>query len=432
MKYSIVIPTYNHCDDLLKPCIDSIFKFTNMGDVELIIVANGCKDNTKEYLSSLKDRFSSIGFDENLKICWYDQPLGYSKATNAGIKVATTDYIVLLNNDTILLSQEKDTWLRLFESEFVRNPKCGIACVIKGLSEPAGKDFAIFFCVMVHRKVFNKIGLLNEEYGVGGGEDTEFSIEAEKAGFQVCQVLEKTYETELGLYTGQYPIYHKGEGTVHDVTLVPDWNNIFLQNSLKLAKKYNYEWYRWRLSNYWERAVFLENDPVFPREVTRYKWAAENIIGNKIFELGCSSGYGTQFLAEDVDYTGLDYDKFIIDAAREQNWKRNTQFINADINTYELGDYDTIIAFEVIEHLDNGIEVVEKLKQHCKRLIISVPMLEPPGFWGPHHKLHMLDESFFPGFKFKFIDGDGNLTDEPTERGNLDSIKLMLCIWDNI
>ena len=75
-------------------------------------------------------------------------------------------------------------------------------------------------------------------------------------------------------------------------------------------------------------------------------------------------------------------------------------------------------------------KVVEKLKQHCKRLVISVPMLEPPGFWGPHHRLHMLDESFFPGFKFKFIDGDGNLTDEPTDRGNLDSIKLMLCIWD--
>ena len=45
-------------------------------------------------------------------------------------------------------------------------------------------------------------------------------------------------------------------------------------------------------------------------------------------------------------------------------------------------------------------------------------------------RYHMLDESFFPGFKFKFVDGDGNLTDELTERGNLDSIKLMLCIWD--
>ena len=33
MKYSVVIPTFNHCDDLLKPCIEAIFKYTNMDDV---------------------------------------------------------------------------------------------------------------------------------------------------------------------------------------------------------------------------------------------------------------------------------------------------------------------------------------------------------------------------------------------------------------
>lgn len=431
MKYSIVIPTYNHCDDLLKPCIESIFKYTNMRDVELIVSANGCKDNTKEYLEKLSDKFREIGFEENLKIVWHDEPLGYSKATNVGIQKATTDYIVLLNNDTVLLHQYKDLWLDKLVAPFIKNVNCGISCVIKGPSEPAGKDFAIFFCVMVHRKVFNKIGLLNEEYGVGGGEDTEFCIEAERVGFEVCQCLDIEWSEESSMYTGSFPIYHKGEGTMHDPNLVPEWNDIFLTNSLKLAKKYNYEWYRWRLSNYWERAVFLENDPVFPRETTRYQWAAERIVGKKIFELGCSSGYGVQFLPEDIDYTGLDYDKFIIQAAKEQNWKRKTKFVNADINKYELDQYDTIIAFEVIEHLDNGLKIAEKFKNHCKRLIISVPMLEPPGHWGPHHRLHMLDESFFPGFKFKYINEAGDLLDEPENRGDLKNINLMLCIWDN-
>lgn len=431
MKYSIVIPTYNHCDDLLKPCIESIIKYTNLADIELIISANGCKDETHAYLNYLKEKFSYLGFSNNFKVVWNDKALGYSKATNVGIKVATTDHIILLNNDTILLAQSENQWLDLLVSPFTKNTKCGISCIIKGPSEPAGRDFAIFFCVMVHRKVFDTIGLLNEEYGVGGGEDTEFCIEAENAGFEVCQCIDKKWNDEESLFVGNFPIYHKGEGTMHDPNLVPEWNDIFLENSLRLAKKYNYEWYRWRLSNYWERAVFLKNDPVFPREVTRYKWAAEHLIGKKVFELGCSSGYGTQFFPSDIEYTGLDYDKFIIPVAREQNWIPNATFIHADINKHQLDTYDTIIAFEVIEHLDNGLEIVEKLKQHCKRLIISVPMLEPVGFWGPHHKLHMLDESFFPGFKFKFIDGDGNLTDEPTRRGELDSIKLMLCIWDN-
>ena len=60
MKYSVVIPTYNHCDDLLKPCIESIFKYTNLKDIELIISANGCSDNTSQYLDELRYKFNQL------------------------------------------------------------------------------------------------------------------------------------------------------------------------------------------------------------------------------------------------------------------------------------------------------------------------------------------------------------------------------------
>jgi len=53
MKYTIVIPTYNNCEKYLKPCVDSILKHTDMTDVELVISANGCTDNTKAYLAYL-------------------------------------------------------------------------------------------------------------------------------------------------------------------------------------------------------------------------------------------------------------------------------------------------------------------------------------------------------------------------------------------
>lgn len=430
MKYSIVIPTYNHCNDLLKPCIDSLLKYSRVSDIELIVSANGCKDNTLEYLGALKEKFTSLGIPENFKIVWNNEPLGYSRACNAGIEVATTDYIVLLNNDVVFLEQTRSHWLNLFENQFNINPKCGISCVIKGPSEPAGRDFAVFFIVMIHRKVFDTIGLLNTDYGVGGGEDTEFCIEAENAGFEVCVASDLVWDEQNQIYTGVFPVYHKGEGTMHDPELVPEWADIFLTNSLKLAKKYNPGWYQWRLSNYWERAVIFKGDEVPSREVTRYQWAAENLLGKKVFELGCTSGYGIQFLPKDIEYTGLDYDKRIVEAAKEQDWGYNATFVNADINEYELDQYDTIIAFEVIEHLDNGLEIVEKLKNHCKRLLITVPMLEPPGKWGPHHKLHNLDEKYFPGFKFKYIAPDGALLDHPHMRGDTENINLMLCMWD--
>lgn len=421
MKYSIVIPTYNNCEKYLKPCIDSIIKYTDMTDVELVISANGCKDNTRQYLDYL------VTAVPNLKVVWNDEPSGYPKATNDGIKAATGDQIVLLNNDTILLEQAKGDWLNILNLPFEQNIQCGISCIIKDFSEPANRFFAVFFCVMISRKVFNIIGLLNEEYGTGSGEDTEFCIRAEEAGFQMCEVFDKGYD---GIqYTGYFPIYHKGEGTVHDTDLVKNWNDTFYRNSLKLAKKYNPEWYRFKLSNNYERAVFLKGDAVFPRETQRYEWAAKNIYGNDVLELGCSTGYGSQFLPKNISYIGLDYDPIIVDVAKEQQWGKNRQFYWADINTYDLNQHDTIIAFEVIEHLDNGLEIITKLQQHCQRLLITVPHNEPKGFWGEHHKLHGLTEKDFPGFEFQYINMNGDISGvlqpvTPENPGN-----LMICRW---
>jgi len=124
MKYSVVIPTYNHCDDFLKPCIESIVEYTDLNDVEIIVSANGCTDNTKVYLDELKTIIP------NLKTVWSDAPLGYPKATNLGIQASSGEKIVLLNNDTKFLNQEKNTWLNLLAAGF-ENPKCGITCVVK-------------------------------------------------------------------------------------------------------------------------------------------------------------------------------------------------------------------------------------------------------------------------------------------------------------
>lgn len=234
MKFSIVIPTYNHCNDLLKPCIDSIIRYTNLDDIELIISANGCTDNTREYLKELENTFNI----NNLKVVWNDSPLGYPKAINVGVKIAQTDKIVLLNNDIILLEQEKNSWLNRLHQQFIKNPKCGISCVIKDFSNITKKDFAIFFCVMIDKKVFDRIGLLNEEYGVGSSEDIEFCTEAQLAGFDLELAANNTDDQSENFWKGDFPIYHKGEGTVHDKTLVSNWDEIFAQNLIKLSKKY--------------------------------------------------------------------------------------------------------------------------------------------------------------------------------------------------
>ena len=187
---------------------------------------------------------------------------------------------------------------------------------------------------------------------------------------------------------------------------------------------------RQELENNFERAVFLKGDPVLPREASRYIWANEHLLGKNILEVGCSSGYGIQFLPNDIWYVGVDYDEKITQYASIQGWRNNTLYVHADINTLELQQHDTIIAFEVIEHLENGLEVVERLKKHCKRLLISVPYNEPVGFWGEHHKLHGLNESHFEGFNWQYINEAGDITDSPQEITETNRCNLMIGAWN--
>jgi GT2 family glycosyltransferase len=236
MKYSIVIPTYNHCDDLLKPCVDSIIKYSNLEDIELVISYNGCTDETKHYVTYLTQMFENKKLGHNIKYYANEKPAGYAKATNDGIKVATCDKIILLNNDTILLDQTKNQWLEMLEAPFLQDSSVGISGPVVQYSPDAKHDFCVFFCVMIHRKVFDKIGLLNEEYGVGTGEDVEFCIEAIRAGFKMKQLGPKILQSDF--WVGEFPIYHVGEGTVHDTELVKDFNKVFSDNCEKLAKKY--------------------------------------------------------------------------------------------------------------------------------------------------------------------------------------------------
>lgn len=424
MKYTIIIPTYNHCDDLLIPCIESILKYTIMSDVELIISANGCVDNTLEYLTKLQSKFDELGFSNHFKYIWNDRPIGYAKANNEAIKISKGEKIILLNNDIILLDQPRNLWVELLEHPFNMDNKCGISGPIKQYSPEAGRDFCVFFCVMIDKIVFDSIGLLNEEYGIGSGEDAEFCIEAENHGFTVRECVEKQILND-SMYCGYFPIYHKGEQTVHDESLVSNYHDIYYMNGLKLAKKYNIEYYRTLLNNNYERHLSVNGEDIPPREKLRYLWAASNIVGNTVLEVGCSNGYGSQFFRDDIEYTGIDYDRFVIEESFFEHWPGNKKFIHADINTFDLGFYDTIVAMEIIEHLDNGLDIVEKLKSKCKRLLITVPYMEPKGFWGEHHKLHGLNESHFPDFTFKYCDENGNLHDSPIGKFN-----IMMGVYD--
>ena len=108
---SIIILSFN-TKNILRDCIESIIKNDKRLDfsgkkidsnneqlmpAELIVVDNGSKDGSVEYLKSLKQ-----GKISNLKLIFNKKNLGFGRANNQAMKNSGGEYILLLNSDTII------------------------------------------------------------------------------------------------------------------------------------------------------------------------------------------------------------------------------------------------------------------------------------------------------------------------------------------
>ena len=65
--------------------------------------------------------------------------------------------------------------------------------------------------------------------------------------------------------------------------MTPDQTTLL--NTLRQARQTKPDWYRWRLTNNYERAAFPKGDVVHIRETNRYRWAAQNLLGKKVLDL---------------------------------------------------------------------------------------------------------------------------------------------------
>lgn len=204
MKFSIIIPTLNRWD-LLYKCLKSIKENTDLTDGEVIVVSNGCKDHTPFHFEK---EFKDIHFH----LVHWPHPLGYPKAVNMGMSAATGDYVILLNNDTVLFDK---SWLDQLLEPFNNHPKAGVTGLIKRYQ--GGKPWILFFCAAIKRGVINKIGLLDETFTPGCGEDIDFCIRAYNAGYSIHQVPEIKLDGINGTnkVAGPFPIYHEGGVTVN-------------------------------------------------------------------------------------------------------------------------------------------------------------------------------------------------------------------------
>jgi len=98
MLISVIIPMYNS-ETTITNCINSVLNQTYKGDVEIIVVNDGSKDNSKAIVEDIiQDNKTKVSIELYNKI-----NEGVSTARNIGIKMAKGDWIALLDSD--------DEWL---------------------------------------------------------------------------------------------------------------------------------------------------------------------------------------------------------------------------------------------------------------------------------------------------------------------------------
>jgi GT2 family glycosyltransferase len=253
MLLSIVIPVYNPAhleskiEQFLVPQLESFRRNTTLAGIELVYVCNGCTEKTREVLTEYKKSMP-------IKILWFDQGLGFTKATNVGIKASVGEIVLMFNDDAVILDYcPKDMWMRWLLSPFWDDAKIGMTGVHELYCHHSQENFFVGYCVACRRKMLEEIGLLDEIFSPGAGEDTDLCIRARLHGWKTKNVDPKmrsmihSGEALSGEFT--YPIWHPGESTFHnwehkgDYAVDSKWDRIFKRNSLILSDRRSMGYY---------------------------------------------------------------------------------------------------------------------------------------------------------------------------------------------
>lgn len=196
---SVITPCYNY-GKFLPECLDSL-QFQSYSNWECIIINDGSVDDTEEV--ALKYANS----DPRIKYV-YQKNAGLPAARNTALKIAKGNYIQLLDADDLLEPEKFATQLSLFKSHQTvdliyssmvifysdKNSREHIPFVVasnpvfasgkyQDIIDPLLKD--VFFlpgCAIFSRRMFDKVGLFNEElYGM---EDWNYWFRAALLGFE--------------------------------------------------------------------------------------------------------------------------------------------------------------------------------------------------------------------------------------------------------
>lgn len=213
---SIVIPTKDHIETL-DACVMSIAQKATYTNYEIVLVENNSEaPETFAYYETLSERVAAASEGKGIaRVAYWPGEFNYSQIINFGVEHAKGDYLLLLNNDTEVISpdfiEEMMGYLQrpdagvvgaklYFADHLVQH--AGILVGVRGALAHANQDFSAKregylaravrpgnfsavtgACQMVRRDVFEQVGGYNEEFAVGFN-DADFCLRVREAGYR--------------------------------------------------------------------------------------------------------------------------------------------------------------------------------------------------------------------------------------------------------
>ncbi len=207
---SVVVCVHNALADVQR-CLESVLRHARPVDT-LWIVDDGSDSPTRDYLRQ-------FAFEHDVPLLRNETAQGYTFAANFGLRQVQSDYVVLLNSDTIVTEGWLDRLIACAESsdrfgivgplsntaswqsvpeievdgDWAENPLPEGVTVdewAQWLAWYSGRLYVPMpllngFCLCIKRAVLQDIGYLDEEnFGRGYGEEDDYVLRARRAGWQ--------------------------------------------------------------------------------------------------------------------------------------------------------------------------------------------------------------------------------------------------------
>ncbi|HRQ65327.1 MAG TPA: glycosyltransferase [Xanthomonadaceae bacterium] len=199
---SVIVPVYNHFRHTLT-CLRSLAATPEATPFEVVVVDDASSDETPERLAEI----------EGLEVVRNEHNLGFIGACNAGAAAARGEFLVFLNNDTVVT----EDWLGALRRTFEQRPDCGLAgarlVYPDGRQQEAGgivfadgsgwnfgrfddprhprygylreADYCSGAAIMIRADLFHTFGGFDARYAPAYYEDTDLAFKVRAAGLKV-------------------------------------------------------------------------------------------------------------------------------------------------------------------------------------------------------------------------------------------------------